>query len=105
MVGAAIGVFLVEHVLWSVVFWINLPIGAVSIAMFALFLDEPVKRREHRIDYLGAALLIVGAGALMLALVQAPSLGGTVTGGLLVLGAGVPPLPILPHLPRLRPAA
>src|SRR5207244_3625263 len=59
---------------WSVVFWVNLPVGAISIAMFALFLDERVERREHRIDYLGGVLLIIGIGALMLALVQAVSL-------------------------------
>ena len=71
VVGPAASAFLVENVHWSVVFWVNLPIGAVSLAMFALFLNEPVERREHRIDYLGGALLIVGVGALMLALVQA----------------------------------
>ena len=56
------------------VFWVNLPVGAISLLMFALFLHEPVERREHRIDYLGGALLIVGVGALMLALVQATTL-------------------------------
>ena len=71
VVGPAASAFLVETVHWSVVFWVNLPIGAVSLAMFALFLNERVERREHRIDYLGGALLIVGVGALMLALVQA----------------------------------
>ena len=71
VVGPAVSAFLVENVHWSVVFWVNLPIGAVSITMFALFLSERVERREHRIDYLGGALLIVGVGALMLALVQA----------------------------------
>jgi MFS family permease len=76
IVGPALSVFLVEHVHWSVVFWVNLPVGAISIAMFALFLDERVERREHRIDYLGGVLLIIGIGALMLALVQAVSLAG-----------------------------
>ena len=71
VVGPAVSAFLVETVHWSVVFWVNLPIGAVSLAMFALFLNERVERQEHRIDYLGGALLIVGVGALMLALVQA----------------------------------
>ena len=46
IVGPALSAFLVEHVHWSVVFWVNLPVGAISIAMFALFLDERVERRD-----------------------------------------------------------
>ncbi len=80
VIGPALGAFLVEHVHWALVFWVNLPIGAASIAMFAIFLPERVERRRHRIDYLGAVLLIVGVGAPMLALVQARSLdrGGVI---------------------------
>lgn len=74
VIGPALGAFLVVHVHWALVFWVNLPIGAVSIAMFAVFLPERVERRQHRIDYLGAVLLIVGVACPMLALVQARSL-------------------------------
>jgi EmrB/QacA subfamily drug resistance transporter len=88
IVGPAASAFLVESVHWSAVFWVNLPIGVVSIAMFALFLGERVERREHRIDYLGGALLIVGVGALMLALVQGLTLGGTAIVALVVVGVG-----------------
>ena len=68
------------------VFWVNLPIGAVSLSMFALFLRQPVERRAHRIDYLGGALLIVGVGALMLALVQAMLLPRLAIAALVPLG-------------------
>jgi EmrB/QacA subfamily drug resistance transporter len=88
VIGPALSAFLVEHVHWSVVFWVNLPIGAVSIAMFALFLDERVERRRHRIDYGGGALLIVGVGALMLALVQATRFARPTILALVLLGAG-----------------
>jgi EmrB/QacA subfamily drug resistance transporter len=87
VVGPALSAFLVEHVHWSAVFWVNLPIGAVSIAMFALFLDERVERRQHRIDYLGVALLVVGVGALMLALVQATRFDTPLVVALALLGA------------------
>ncbi|HEY3911279.1 MAG TPA: MDR family MFS transporter [Stellaceae bacterium] len=86
IVGPALGAFLVEHVNWAVVFWVNLPIGAASIAMFAVYLPERVERRPHRIDYLGALLLIVGIGAPMLALVQARSLGASSLASLVGLG-------------------
>src|ERR1700712_1563954 len=61
--GPAIGAFLVEHVAWQVVFWVNLPVGAAAIAMISVFLNEDVQTRRHRIDYLGSPLLAVGVGA------------------------------------------
>jgi len=54
--------------------------------MFAMFLHERVERREHRIDYLGGALLVVGVGALMLALVEAMTIDGRVIAALVALG-------------------
>ena len=86
IVGPALGAFLVEHAHWSVVFWVNLPIGVLSIAMFAIFFDERVERREHRIDWLGGALLVVGIGALMLALVQAVRFSAGQIGALVAFG-------------------
>src|SRR5580692_5843046 len=75
IVGPALGAYLVQHVHWSVVFWVNLPVGVLAMAMFAVFLPERIERREHRIDYLGGVLLVIGIGSLMLALVQGRSLG------------------------------
>jgi len=43
--GPSLGAFLVEHASWSIVFWVNLPIGAVAIAMIAAFLREPPRFR------------------------------------------------------------
>jgi len=85
VVGPALGAYLVQHVHWSVVFWVNLPIGCLAMAMFAIFLPEPPERRAHRIDYLGGVLLVVGVGSLMLALVQVKSSGAGVA-GLVALG-------------------
>ena len=89
VVGPALGAFLVQHVHWSVVFWVNLPIGLLAMLMFGLYLPERPERREHRIDYLGGALLIVGIGSLMLALVQARNLGAGGTAALAGFGVAV----------------
>jgi len=86
VVGPALGAFLVQHVHWSVVFWINLPVGIVAIAMFAILLPETVQRRRHSLDYLGGILLMIGVGALMLALVQARTLGAAQVFPLAALG-------------------
>ena len=71
-----LGAFVVEHVSWSLVFWVNLPIGAATFVMFGLFLHEHREPRRHRIDYLGSALLMLGVGAPMLALVQVGNADG-----------------------------
>ena len=83
--GPPLGAFLVEHIGWSFVFWINLPIGAASFVMLSLFLDERRQTQQHRVDYAGSALLSLGTGALMLVLIEAQSLGGAT---ILVLTAG-----------------
>jgi Major Facilitator Superfamily len=70
---------------WSFVFWINLPIGAASFAVLSLFLHERRERQRHRIDYSGSALLSLGAGALMLVMIEAQSLGRAM---IIVLTAG-----------------
>ena len=86
VIGPALGAFLVQHVHWAVVFWINLPIGVLAIAMFAIFLPETAQRRRHSLDYLGGILLMIGVGALMLALVQARTLGAGQVSALAALG-------------------
>jgi len=83
--GPPLGAFLVEHIGWSFVFWINLPIGAASFVMLSLFLDERRQTQRHRVDYAGSALLSLGAGALMLVLIEAQSLGRAT---IIVLAAG-----------------
>jgi len=70
ILGPTLGAFVVEHVSWSLVFWVNLPIGAATFVLLGLFLRERREPRRHRIDYLGSALLMLGIGAPMLTLVQ-----------------------------------
>jgi EmrB/QacA subfamily drug resistance transporter len=97
IIGPMLGAFLVEHVTWSLVFWINLPIGAVTFLMFGLFLHEGQAPRRHRIDYLGSGLMMFGAGALMLALVQVGNSGEMATIAALAAGGVVALLALAAH--------
>src|ERR1700742_3026293 len=74
VIGPTLGGFLVEHASWPIVFWVNLPVGAIAMIMLALLYREPSRTRSYEIDYLGSFLLMVGSGALMVALVQAGNL-------------------------------
>jgi EmrB/QacA subfamily drug resistance transporter len=86
VIGPSLGAFLVAHVSWRVVFWVNVPIGIGSIIMIALFLHEDVRHRSHRIDWAGSLLLLLAFGCLMLALVQSGSLSEPVLAALIATG-------------------
>ncbi|HXQ49756.1 MAG TPA: MDR family MFS transporter [Stellaceae bacterium] len=75
ILGPIVGAVIVAHWSWSWVFWVNVPLGLASAVMLALTLHERVERHSHRIDYAGSALLALGTGVLMYALVEASSLG------------------------------
>ena len=102
VIGPALGAFLVEHASWSFVFWVNLPIGAAAFLMFSRFLKEHQRPRRHRIDYIGSVLMVLGAGGIMLALMQAGNSGETVTIAALAVG-GVVALAVLAAHERSAP--
>ena len=51
---------------WRWVFLVNVPIGVVSLALVMRTLHLPHVRRDHRIDYPGAAALVVGLVPLLI---------------------------------------
>lgn len=71
--GPVLGGFLTSHFSWRWVFYVNLPIGLISLAVSLLKLPSIKRDRRHRIDYVGAALLVCGASAALLAMDAANS--------------------------------
>jgi EmrB/QacA subfamily drug resistance transporter len=67
--GPALGGFFAEQLHWTLIFWINLPLGLLALAMVQLTLRRlPSRSHPHRIDYIGAGLLAAASGLLALAL-------------------------------------
>lgn len=87
VLGPLLGAFLVQHVGWPTIFWINVPVGIVCATLVIRYFDERIERRPHRIDYAGSLLLAAGAGTLMFVLVMAGNMPGGLAGGLTVLAA------------------
>ncbi|MDR6950744.1 EmrB/QacA subfamily drug resistance transporter [Ancylobacter sp. 3268] len=67
--GPVLGGFFAEHLHWSLIFWINVPLGLAAAYMSDSVLHRlPAHHHPHRLDIVGALLLCAAAMALMLAL-------------------------------------
>jgi MFS transporter, DHA2 family, multidrug resistance protein len=70
MLGPVLGGWLTDNYSWRWVFYINLPVGLVSVIMTRLFIFDPpyIRRASRGIDYWGIGLLALGIGALQVVL-------------------------------------
>lgn len=69
LAGPVLGGMFAEHLHWSFIFWINVPLGLAAFGMtWTLLKRLPVFQRPHRLDLLGAVLLVAATTALMVAL-------------------------------------
>lgn len=64
--GPALGGFFAQYLDWTVIFWINLPLGLLSFLISSAQLRRlPRHERRHRLDFLGACLVIVATATVM----------------------------------------
>ncbi len=73
IVGPALGGWITDQMNWRWIFYINIPIGLIAVAMCTLFIFDPPYLREgmakvRKVDYWGLFLLTVSMGALQVVL-------------------------------------
>ncbi|MFO1035927.1 MAG: MDR family MFS transporter [Geminicoccaceae bacterium] len=115
--GPVLGGLFAEHLHWSLIFWINLPLGLAAYLMTDRTLRRlPRHERPHRLDVLGAVLMVVSTILLLLALSwggvnypwSSPQILGLLAGSALVAVAFVARIltaaePLLPLTVILHP--
>jgi EmrB/QacA subfamily drug resistance transporter len=89
IIGPVVGGVLTDYVHWTMIFWINLPMGLLALWMTDRALKQlPRHDRPHRLDVLGALLMVCAALALMLAMTWGGTRYGWVSAPILSLLVG-----------------
>jgi EmrB/QacA subfamily drug resistance transporter len=76
ILGPVLGGWLVDDVSWRWIFYVNIPIGAVALAMAYRILKPDRPQPHHRLDVLGLLLLSPGLAALVYGLAEVGTHGG-----------------------------
>lgn len=69
-IGLPLGGWIADNWTWRWIFYINLPIGIISILMILAYIKDPhyMKIEKQKIDILGISLLVIGLAALQIVL-------------------------------------
>ena len=93
MAGPTLGGLLVTHFGWRWIFFVNLPIGVVTLALAFLLIPDVRPGRRHRLDLLGVAMATAGLLAVIFGLIEGQRYDwGVVAGAItipMIIGAGL----------------
>jgi DHA2 family multidrug resistance protein len=72
-IGPTLGGWITDNYSWRWIFYINVPVGILAVLLVSQLIQDPpylssLKKITARFDYIGFALLVIGVGALQIAL-------------------------------------
>jgi len=91
-IGPLVGGLITEHLDWSWIFFVNIPVGIIAIAASFLFIDESRDETHVRLDLPGLATSAIGLFTLTYALIEANTYGWTsprILGAFAVAGVSI----------------
>src|SRR4029079_4387752 len=72
LLGPVLGGWLVDHGSWRWLFFVNLPIGAITLVLAAIGIEESRDPKQARLDFIGAVLVTLALGAVVYPMVEWP---------------------------------
>jgi EmrB/QacA subfamily drug resistance transporter len=68
VLGPLLGAYITDYISWHWVFYVNVPIGIVSIYLIVRYYHESLQHSKQRVDWLGAITLVISVVSLMFGL-------------------------------------
>lgn len=68
ILGLLLGAYITDYISWHWIFYVNVPIGIVSIFLIVTFYHESMQHSKQKIDWWGAITLVIAVVSLMFAL-------------------------------------
>jgi EmrB/QacA subfamily drug resistance transporter len=93
LLGPVLGGFIVTHFGWRWIFYVNLPVGLITLVLAFLFVPDLRPGRRHRLDWVGVVLATLGLFGIVFGLIEGQRYEwGTVWSGITIpeiIAAGV----------------
>jgi EmrB/QacA subfamily drug resistance transporter len=84
-----VGGYIIEHISWRAIFFLNVPLGILAVALALLYIPESTSETKGRIDFRGAAAIFLSLLGICYGLMSVPDMGWGSAQVLLSLGVGV----------------